>query len=78
MRLTSAVSYNPFMNKRDSAIKYDDVLPSHTYLDIWEVYARLVLQFIDEVTYGRLSHGDKPDLRDGSLDLGEYRRKFFA
>ncbi len=58
------------MNKRASAIKHDDVLPSHTCLDIWEAYARLVLQFIDATTYGRLSHGDKPDLRDGALDLG--------
>ena len=64
------VLYNPFMNKRASTIKNDDALPSHTYLDIWEVYARLVLQFIDAATYGHLSYGDKPDLRDGALDLG--------
>ena len=63
-------SYNQAMNKKTATVKFDNVLPSHMQLDIWEVYARLVLRYIDMPTYGRLSHGDKPDLRDGDLDLG--------
>lgn len=58
------------MNKKIAAFKYDDVLPSHTHLDIWEVYACLVLQYIDSVSYGRLVYGDKPDWRDRAHDLG--------
>ena len=52
------------------AIGDNDVLPSHTQLDIWEVYARLVLEFIDEASYGHLLHGDKPDLYDITRNLG--------
>lgn len=56
--------------KQTSIIGHNDVLPPHTRLDIWEVYARLVLQFIDAAEYGHLVYGDKPDLRDEELDLG--------
>ncbi len=47
-----------------------DPLPSHPPLDIWEVYARLVLNFIDPATYSNLAHSDKPDLVDRNKDLG--------
>ena len=45
-------------------------LPAHVPLDIWEVYARLVLQSIDQITYSNLYHGDKPDLYDCDKDIG--------
>jgi hypothetical protein len=59
-----------FAEERTASIDYNDVLPPHTRLDIWEVYARLVLQFIDAAKYGHLVHGDKPDLQDVKLNLG--------
>ncbi|WP_443613538.1 hypothetical protein [Adlercreutzia sp.] len=64
------VSYNFRMNEKQSATRYDGVLPSHMALDIWEIYARLVLQHIDSATYGGLLHGDKPDLFDNYRELG--------
>lgn len=59
--------YNLFMSK---AIADGRILPSHMPLDVWEVYARLVLQRVDYGTYSHLFHGDKPDLFDDDLDLG--------
>lgn len=50
------------MDNKGTTTSYEGVLPSHMPFDIWEVYARLVLQFLDEATYRNLSHRDKPDL----------------
>lgn len=58
------------MDNKGTTTSYEGVLHSHMPLDIWEVYARLVLQFLDETTYGNLTHGDKPDLWDELQDLG--------
>lgn len=58
------------MNKKADSIAHTDILPSHLPLDIWEVYASLVLQHIDSATYTGLSYGDKPDLYDDSASLG--------
>lgn len=52
------------MDNKGTTTSYEGVLPSHMPFDIWEVYARLVLQFLDEATYRNLSHRDKPDLWD--------------
>ncbi len=41
-----------------------------TKIDIWECYARLVLQFIDSDKYGNLTYSDKPDLIDRAQSLG--------
>ena len=58
------------MDNKGTTTSYEGVLPSHMPFDIWEVYARLVLQFLDEATYRNLSHRDKPDLWDELHDLG--------
>ena len=63
-------SIDKITEEQTTTIDHNDVLPPHTRLDIWEVYARLVLQFIDVAEYGHLVHGDKPDLRDEKLGLG--------
>lgn len=63
-------SSDNFAEDRTASFDYNDVLPPHTRLDIWEIYARLVLQFIDEAKYGHLVHGDKPDLQDVKHNLG--------
>lgn len=39
-------------------------------IDIWECYARHVLQFIDSDKYGNLAYSDKPDLIDRAQSLG--------
>lgn len=41
-----------------------------TKIDIWECYARHVLQFIDSDKYGNLAYSDKPDLIDRAQSLG--------
>lgn len=41
-----------------------------TKIDIWECYARHVLQFIDSDKYGNLTYSDKPDLIDRAQSLG--------
>lgn len=41
-----------------------------TKIDIWECYARHVLQFIDSNKYGNLAYSDKPDLIDRAQSLG--------
>lgn len=41
-----------------------------TKIDIWECYARHVLQFIDSDKYGNLAYSDKPDLIDREQSLG--------
>lgn len=41
-----------------------------TKIDIWECYARRVLQFIDSDKYGNLTYSDKPDLIDRAQSLG--------
>lgn len=41
-----------------------------TKIDIWESYARHVLQFIDSDKYGNLAYSDKPDLIDREQSLG--------
>lgn len=41
-----------------------------TKIDIWECYARYVLQFIDSDKYGNLAYSDKPDLIDRAQSLG--------
>ena len=41
-----------------------------TKIDIWECYARHVLQFIDGDKYGNLAYSDKPDLIDRARSLG--------
>ena len=56
------------MDNKGTTTSYEGLLPSHMPFDIWEVYARLVLQFLDEATYRNLSHRDKPDLWDGSVE----------
>lgn len=58
------------MDNKGATTSYEGVLSSHMPLDIWEVYARLVLQFLDEATYGNLTHSDKSDLWDELHDLG--------
>lgn len=58
------------MNEKRRKIRRDDVLPSHMKLDIWEVYARLILQLIDPGAYSGLQHGDKPDLFDAETSIG--------
>lgn len=58
------------MDNKGTTTSYEGVLSSHMPFDIWEVYARLVLQFLDEATYRNLSHRDKPDLWDELHDLG--------
>lgn len=49
---------------------YDKPLPDRTKIDIWECYARHVLQFIDSDKYGSLTYSDKPDLIDKAQSLG--------
>lgn len=58
------------MKRETDNIACVDIMPSHLSLDVWEVYAGLVLQHIDPATYANLSHGDKPDLYDDSTSLG--------
>ena len=41
-----------------------------TKIDIWECYARHVLQFIDSNKYDNLAYSDKPDLIDRAQSLG--------
>lgn len=41
-----------------------------TKIDIWECYARHVLQLIDSDKYGNLTYSDKPDLIDRAQSLG--------
>lgn len=41
-----------------------------TKIDIWECYARHVLDFIDTSKYGNLTYSDKPDLVDRAQSLG--------
>ena len=49
---------------------YHGVLPSHTKIDIWEEYARVVLRWMKPVDYSGLITADKPDLVDTVNDLG--------
>ena len=49
---------------------YHGVLPSHTKIDIWEEYARVVLRWLKPVDYSGLITADKPDLVDTVNDLG--------
>ena len=60
----------PYDATMNEAIDNGDVLPFHTVLDVSEVYACLVLQFVDPCSYSGLNFGDKPDLFDCSKDLG--------
>ena len=43
---------------------------NRTKIDIWECYARRVLEFIDSDKYGNLTYSDKPDLIDRAQSLG--------
>lgn len=43
---------------------------NRTKIDIWECYARRVLEFIDSDKYGNLTYSDKPDLIDRTQSLG--------
>lgn len=52
------------------SVYYDKPLPDRTKIDIWECYARHVLQFIDSNKYGNLTYSDKPDLIDRTRSLG--------
>lgn len=52
------------------SVFYDKPLPDKTKIDIWECYARHVLQFIDSNKYGNLTYSDKPDLIDRTRSLG--------
>lgn len=52
------------------SVYYDKPLPDRTKIDIWECYARHVLQFIDSNKYGNLTYSDKPDPIDRTRSLG--------
>ena len=58
------------MGSHIESVYYDKPLPDRTKIDIWECYARHVLQFIDSNKYGNLSYSDKPDLIDRTRSLG--------
>lgn len=45
-------------------------LPSHMKIDIWEEYARVVLNWLEPADYSGLTTADKPDLVDEANDLG--------
>ena len=58
------------MDSYIDSVCYDKPLPDRTKIDIWECYARHVLQFIDSNKYGNLTYSDKPDLIDRTRSLG--------
>lgn len=58
------------MDSHIDSVYYDKPLPDRTKIDIWECYARHVLQFIDSNKYGNLTYSDKPDLIDRTQSLG--------
>ena len=58
------------MDSHIDSVYYDKPLPDRTKIDIWECYARHVLQFIDSNKYGNLTYSDKPDLIDRTRSLG--------
>lgn len=58
------------MDSYIDSVYYDKPLPDRTKIDIWECYARHVLQFIDSNKYGNLTYSDKPDLIDRTRSLG--------
>ena len=49
---------------------YHGVLPSHTKIDIWEEYARVVLKWLQPANYSGLTTADRPDLVDATNNLG--------
>lgn len=49
---------------------YHGTLPSHMKIDIWEEYARVVLNWLEPADYSGLTAADKPDLMDEANDLG--------
>lgn len=49
---------------------YHGALPSHTKIDAWEEYARVVLKWLEPASYSGLTAADKPDLVDEANDLG--------
>ena len=49
---------------------HNGILPSHMGKDIWEEYARVVLNWLDSGKYSGLTLADKPDLMDVIGDLG--------
>lgn len=49
---------------------YHGSLPSHMKIDIWEEYARVVLNWLEPTNYSGLTAADKPDLVDETRDLG--------
>lgn len=58
------------MQNNDQTSISSRFLLSHTKLNIWEVYAHLVLQYINPDIYANLQYQDKPDLQDTDSDLG--------
>ena len=58
------------MDSHIDSVYYGKPLPDRTKIDIWECYARHVLQFIDSNKYGNLTYSDKPDLIDRTRSLG--------
>lgn len=58
------------MDSHIDSVYYEKPLPDRTKIDIWECYARHVLQFIDSNKYGNLTYSDKPDLIDRTRSLG--------
>lgn len=52
------------------AMDHDKPLPTHTSIDYYEAYARLVLLHIDPIKYRGLHLSDKPDLKDRESSIG--------